>query len=342
MEPLVSVIIPVYNVRPYLCEALDSVLGQTYQNLEILIIDDGSDDGSEKICNEYGKKDSRIAVIHQENRGLSTARNIGLNRMTGDAIAFLDPDDAFHPDMIRCLMEAMQRTGAEMAVCGIINCHTLHRMEGKRCFFRAEYRQEEVLEKKAALAALTDGRLARCVWNKMYTAELWKTVRFPDGRVYEDGCTIIRIIGMAERVVTVPGCPVRHRVRPGSITQTRSVQNARDWVRARKQIEDYVEENTPELFMPGMLRQVQNQSVRGLVVAWTWALKGDPEYADDLRNEILERGRSHDRGSWDLRSRAAYQMLRFCPWMVPRLMPVYLFVRRLYAGMTGLSRGTLR
>ena len=335
MEPLVSVIIPVYNVQPYLCEALDSVLGQTYQNLEILIIDDGSDDGSERICDEYGKKDSRITVIHQENKGLSTARNVGINRMTGDYVAFLDPDDAFHPDMIRCLMEAMQRTGAEMAVCGIINCHTLHRMEGKRCFFRAEYRQEEVLEKKAALAALTDGCLARCVWNKMYTAELWKTIRFPDGHVYEDGCTIIRIIGMAERTVTVPGCPVRHRIRPGSITRTWSVQNARDWLWARKQMEDYVEKNTPELFVPGMLGQVRNQTIHGMVVTWTRIKKNDREYADNLRHEILEKGQGLDFKAWDLRSCLAYQMLRFCPWMVPILLPVYQFARQLYTGITG-------
>lgn len=335
MEPLVSVIIPVYNVRPYLCEALDSVLGQTYQNLEILVIDDGSDDGSERICDEYGKKDSRITVIHQENRGLSTARNVGLNRVTGEYVAFLDPDDAFHPDMIRRLVEAMQRTGAEMAVCGIINCHTLHRMERKRYLLRAEYRHEEVLEKKAALAALTDGRMAWCVWNKVYTAELWKTVRFPDGRVYEDGCTIIRIIGMAERAVTVPGCPVRYRIRPGSITQTWSAQNTHDWLRARKQMEDYVEENTPGLFMPGMLGQVRNQTIHGMVVTWTRAIKNDLEYADNLRHEILEKGQGLDFKAWDLRSCLAYQMLRLCPWMVPRLMPVYLFVRRLYAGMTG-------
>ena len=335
MEPLVSVIIPVYNVRPYLCEALDSVLGQTYQNLEILVIDDGSDDGSERICDEYGKKDSRITVIHQENRGLSTARNVGLNRVTGEYVAFLDPDDAFHPDMIRRLMEAMKRNGAEMAVCGIINCHSLHRMQGKRFFLRAEYRQEEVFEKKASLALLAEGRMASCVWNKLYTAELWKTIRFPDGHVHEDGCTLIQSIGMADRVVTVPDCPVRYRIRPGSITRTWSVQNARDWLWARKQMEDYVEENTPELFEPGTLGQMRNQTIHGMVSAWTRVRKNDREYADNLRHEILERGRSHDRGSWDLRSRTAYQMLRSCPWMVPILLPVYQFARQLYTGMTG-------
>ena len=90
----VSVIIPVYNVEPYIVEALESVIHQTYENLEILVIDDGSTDGSGVICDNYAGKDARICVIHQENKGLSSARNAGLDRMTGDAVAFLDSDDA--------------------------------------------------------------------------------------------------------------------------------------------------------------------------------------------------------------------------------------------------------
>ena len=89
---LVSVIIPVYNVQPYLREALDSVIHQTYSNLEIIIIDDGSTDGSGRICDEYAEQDQRIKVIHQENKGLSSTRNAGLDRMTGEIVAFLDSD----------------------------------------------------------------------------------------------------------------------------------------------------------------------------------------------------------------------------------------------------------
>lgn len=89
MLPLVSVIIPVYNVKPYLREALDSVIHQTYRNLEIIIVDDGSTDGSGEICNQYQKSDLRIRVIHQANQGLSAARNTGLDTMHGDVVAFL-------------------------------------------------------------------------------------------------------------------------------------------------------------------------------------------------------------------------------------------------------------
>ena len=96
---LVSVIIPVYNVKPYLKEALDSVVQQTYRKLEIIIVDDGSTDGSDKICDMY-RQDTRVTVVHQENRGLSNARNTGMSMMKGDVVAFLDSDDAYYPDMI--------------------------------------------------------------------------------------------------------------------------------------------------------------------------------------------------------------------------------------------------
>ena len=97
MEDLVTVIIPVYNVASFLSEAIDSVLSQTYDNLAIIIIDDGFYDGSEDICDEYQTKDDRIVVIHQSYRGLSTTRNIGLEMATGEAIAVGDSDDVYHP-----------------------------------------------------------------------------------------------------------------------------------------------------------------------------------------------------------------------------------------------------
>lgn len=106
---LVSVIVPVYNVAPYLEDALNSVLDQTYEHLEIIIIDDGSTDGSGEICDEYRKRDNRIHVVHQENKGLSAARNAGLDHMSGAFVAFLDLDDLYHPEFIRTTLQALER-----------------------------------------------------------------------------------------------------------------------------------------------------------------------------------------------------------------------------------------
>ena len=106
---IVSIIIPVYNVAPYLVEALDSVVHQSYGNLEIIIIDDGSTDGSAEICDDYARRDRRIRLIHQENKGIGAARNVGLDIMNGEAVAFLDSDDAYDPDFIEAMVSAMAR-----------------------------------------------------------------------------------------------------------------------------------------------------------------------------------------------------------------------------------------
>ena len=108
---LVSVIVPVYNVLPYLRESLESVINQTYEDLEIIIVDDGSTDGSDVVCEEYAK-DSRVKVIHQKNHGLSAARNVGLDLARGDYIAFLDSDDVYLPDMIQTMVEGIKKSRA--------------------------------------------------------------------------------------------------------------------------------------------------------------------------------------------------------------------------------------
>ena len=118
MFPLVSVIIPVYNVKHYIRECIDSVIHQTYSNLDIILIDDGSVDGSDSMCDYYKLKDKRIRVIHQENHGLSAARNAGLDVMLGDFVSFLDSDDSFFPDMIQKMVSGIVKTNSDIIACG--------------------------------------------------------------------------------------------------------------------------------------------------------------------------------------------------------------------------------
>lgn len=130
--PLVSVIIPVFNSKVYISEALDSVINQTYKNLEIIIIDDGSTDGSGKICDEYAEKDNRIRVFHQKNIGVSAARNAGLDLAAGDFLAFLDSDDAYELTFIDSMMTAMIQNNADIVMCR----YTEHKTTGKMSFNR--------------------------------------------------------------------------------------------------------------------------------------------------------------------------------------------------------------
>lgn len=120
---MISVIIPVYNVEPYLRKCLDSVVNQTYKELEIFIIDDGSTDGSGAICDEYVKADKRIRVFHTENRGLSCARNLGLDEVKGEWIGFVDSDDWIEPDMYEVLLTRAKETGADVVECSFIRLY---------------------------------------------------------------------------------------------------------------------------------------------------------------------------------------------------------------------------
>ena len=139
---MVSVIIPVYNVLPYLKESLDSVTNQTYKNLEIIIVDGGSTDGSASVCDSY-KTDSRVKVIHQENKGLSGARNAGLELATGEYIAFLDSDDAFLLNMIQTMVEGIERSKADIAVCGFDIVYSKKNMTESRFFKKRGFRIEK-------------------------------------------------------------------------------------------------------------------------------------------------------------------------------------------------------
>ena len=127
-DPLISVIIPVYNVAPYLREAVDSAINQTYRNLEIIMVDDGSTDGSGDICDEYASRDPRITVIHQKNCGSSSARNAGLDRATGEYIAFLDSDDAYDLSFIRTMIDVAFRENSDIVECLHCQFHTKKRM----------------------------------------------------------------------------------------------------------------------------------------------------------------------------------------------------------------------
>ena len=187
MEPLVSVIIPVYNVLPYLREALDSVINQTYKNLEILIVDDGSTDGSGEVCDEY-LSDPRVIVIHQKNKGLSGARNTGLDRMTGEYVAFLDSDDAFMPEMVENMLDVMIHNEAEIGMCSYSNCLAeLNILSPKIDKVRNPINDRElILSSSESLNLFLSDQTRWSVWDKLYKRSIWNLMRFPEGENFED------------------------------------------------------------------------------------------------------------------------------------------------------------
>ena len=305
---LISVIIPVFNVAPYLREALDSVVQQTYPHLEILIVDDGSTDGSGEICDEY-RSDVRAQVIHQENRGLSGARNAGLDRAAGKYIAFLDPDDAWHPDFILKLLENMENV--DVAVCQ----YEVHRQKLDTKGQIQPAAKKGFYSRKEALRALAEGTINVSVWNKLYRKELWKEIRFPEGHNYEDIDTTYRIFDLCSRIYFLDEPLYLYRKRRGSITQTGSRKNMEDRNLACRHLEAFMETHTPEIFSERHLKIVRQSRLSGMM---TFYAKG---YVDAA--EVRAACEGVDQRDCGFRIRTACRIIRFCPGLLKILYPVY-------------------
>ena len=333
MNGLVSVIVPVYNVKLYLAEALDSVITQTYENLEIIIVDDGSTDGSGVICDEY-QSDPRVKVIHQENQGLSGARNAGLDCMSGELVGFLDPDDAFYPEMIESMISAMQHAQADMVICGIENYTTDRRM---KCAMRHDtfLLPQKELTVQEALVDLIEGRINQSVWNKLYAARIWADLRYPRGRVFEDVATSYLAIWNARKILTIPQCFVMHRVRKGSITQIKSAGYVRDLLTALREVGRFVHRHTPEIFTPAQNDNFRERYLRNMMVQWAGLPAAERSKARDIRRSIVEKGARVGLGSMSLRTGLAYLLIRYCPAMVPAVLPPYRLLRKAVRTITG-------
>ena len=181
--PLVSVIVPIYKVEPYLAQCVDSIINQTYKNLEIILVDDGSPDNCPKMCDEYAKIDSRIVVIHKENGGLSDARNAGLDICKGEWITFVDSDDWIAINSIEQLLHFAQDNNSNLAIGNHEKFHLGDQISGliteSKCEVISQYQALEYLSSKYGLNFTVS-------WGKLYKHELWTTLRFPKRKLYED------------------------------------------------------------------------------------------------------------------------------------------------------------
>lgn len=212
-QPLITVVVPIYNVEKYLKECVDSILTQTYRNLEIILVDDGSPDQCGALCDEYGRKDERVKVIHQENKGLSGARNSATDIARGEYITYVDSDDYIEPNMIETLYEELQKNHAQMSV---ISAEIFFEDETK--VSNGHGNQIFVYNKEKALDCfLFNDYLTPCVCGKLYDNKLWKEIRCPEGKLFEDQFTTYKLIDLCEKIVYVTTPLYHYRKRAGSI-----------------------------------------------------------------------------------------------------------------------------
>lgn len=217
MHDLVSVIVPVYKVEPYLCKCVDSILAQTYQNLEIILVDDGSPDACGAICDEYAKQDSRITVIHKPNGGLSDARNAGLDVMTGKYVAFVDSDDWIMPRMYETLLQMLKQFQADIAFGAVADDLE---QDGKVTTVKVSNYGDEPFSESAAEAMRRYFHGSWAAWDKLYKADLFRDIRYPVGEINEDEAIVLQLLSKCTRVCYTNEVFYHYMRRPssGSIT----------------------------------------------------------------------------------------------------------------------------
>lgn len=287
MEDLISVIIPVYNVEKYLEKCLISVLSQTYQNLEIILIDDGSTDGSGKICDEYSKKDKRIIVIHKENGGLSEARNYGINKVNGKYIVFVDSDDYVSKLYIEKLYETVKKYCVKIVQCNIAMVD-----ENGKEMNKMGYLQEEVKTSTEMIKDLcTEHKIENtATWNKIYAVELFEKIRYPVGKIHEDEFITYKILYSVDKIAIIHQELYFYRQRDGSITKRKYSLKRLDSLQAMEErlkfFEERDEKKLYEISMEGMLR--------GISFAYT-AIKKEKIAPKELQNDLVKEYRKYFR-----------------------------------------------
>ena len=218
--PEISIIVPVYKVEAYLPTCIDSILAQTFSDFELILVDDGSPDNCPKICDEAARKDPRVRVLHQQNAGLSAARNAGIEAAQGAWLGFVDSDDCILPDFYEKLYHAAQQAGTDCSVCSI-----------------QRIRDDGSLLEPDPEMLLADGVLTReqvwqnlrkrwdavyvSAWNKLYKREVFRTLRYPEGRLNEDIFIQAELYGQLDRVACVSVPLYCYRIRQGSIMHSR-------------------------------------------------------------------------------------------------------------------------
>ena len=256
-NPLISVVVPIYNVQDYLSECIDSILSQTYTNLEIILVDDGATDDCPHICEVYAKKDFRIKVIHKENGGLSDARNVGIEVSKGEYLVFVDSDDIVSKYFVERLYSAITLFSVDLAVCGVF------------CFSEKKCLSDEssatmpiLLSKKKSLelfCSLNFGKSTPFIaaWSKIYRRSIFDEIVFPVGRIYEDALVGYKVIDREKNVAFVPDALYYYRMRSDGIMGGKEKHAYQDVLKPYQDAISYFDENNQNdlamLFYPPLL-----------------------------------------------------------------------------------------
>lgn len=243
MKETISIIVPVYNVEKYLKKCIESIINQTYSNLEIILVDDGTKDNSGMICDEYAQKDNRIKVIHKENGGLSDARNAGMRMATGEYIAFVDGDDYIENDMYEFLYNELKKENADISICNRYLAYengTIKNIE--------KHKTRKILNNVEGLIELNSfTSFDMAVWDKLYKKEIFNGIEFPKGKNFEDYYVMHKIIAKASKIVYNSTPKYYYVQRENSISRNKDISFAFALIDASYEQISFFEENFPEI-----------------------------------------------------------------------------------------------
>lgn len=248
---LVSIIVPVYNVEKYLKKCVDSIINQTYKNLEIVLVDDGSTDNSRNICDEYAKKDSRIKVIHKQNGGLSDARNVGIDNSKGKYITFIDSDDTIENDYVEYLYSLLKKYKTKLSICNYnvitnnkIISYTTKDLEFK--FDKITALKELLKENKFSVSSCA----------KMYEKKLFNNVKFPVGKLCEDNGTTYKLVEKCAYIAYGSKSKYNYYKRENSIMTSSFNEKKFDLIELVDQMKSDLESKYPELHDDILKKQI--------------------------------------------------------------------------------------
>ena len=318
--PLISVIVPVYRVEKYLERCVKSILSQTYKNLEVILVDDGSPDQCPAICDACAEKDARVKVIHQENKGLSGARNAGIDAASGEYLAFVDSDDYVSPHFIEELYQLLQDTGCAIGQCRfsyVKEDGLVEEGDSAFCIYRGEGLMEQLYgpEEKATCFVVA--------WNKLYRAELFKEtgIRYPEGRIHEDEATTYRLFHEAKKLAFLDRALYGYYTENGgSITSVFSAKRLQ-WLTAHEERIAFFKKNGYEKLLPVAYRKLCDACIT-FYFRCTEQVKDAEELKKELRKR-LETYRANG-AAWiaalPLKTRMGYELFSMSPGLYAKML----------------------
>ena len=271
--PLLSVIVPVYKAERYLNQCIQSIVDQTYRNLEILLVDDGSPDRSGEICDEWAERDCRITVIHKENGGGGLARNVALDAAKGGLIAFLDSDDYIAPEMFAYLYSLLD-ADVDIAECAYVETfddNASFTSEGTVTVYSAE---------SAMYAHIQDTVFRQLIWNKLYRREVIGDIRFPVGTKIDDEFFTYQVLGNARKLALSDRVCHAYRQQPDSVMHQKYSIRRLEGLAAKLQRLEYLKEHMPSLV---------NSAREELMMSCLYSMQGS---LDSLSGEELQRAKA--------------------------------------------------